>query len=149
MQIVQLTDDRFDEFFELCQSMVAEAEFKDAEPDKEIIWDMYSDSNGVVFLAEKDGKFIGFIAGVVQRYFFSKRQRACDMGFYVLPEHRGSRAAIRLIKTFEYWAQEMGVEEIAIGQTTAVDIEKTLRFYAHLGYKVVGFNTVKHLKQGG
>lgn len=145
MNIIQLTDDRFDEFFDLCVTMVKEAEFSAAEPERHIIWEMCQTPKGIVFLAEKDGKLIGFFAGMIQRYFFSSRERAVDMGFYVLPEHRGSKAAIRLIRTFEYWAKEMGVKEIAVGQTTAVDIEKTLKFYAHLGYKVVGFNTVKHL----
>jgi len=145
MKIIQLTDERFDEFFELVKKMVAEAQFHEAEPDREEIEDMCKTANGIVFLAEKDGKLIGFFAGMIQRYFFSNRERATDMGFYVVPEHRGSAAAIRLIRTFEYWAKEMGVKEIALGQTTAVDIEKTLKFYAHLGYRVVGFNTVKHL----
>jgi len=33
-----------------------------------------------------------------------------------------------------------------LGQTTAVEIDKTRQFYERLGYKTVGFNTVKHLR---
>jgi GNAT superfamily N-acetyltransferase len=145
MKIILLTSSRFDEFYELIQSMVAEAEFNLASPDKEQIRLMTMIPNGVVYLAENEGKLLGFIAGMAQRYFFSLRERATDMGFYVLPNHRGGSAAVRLIGALEDWAKEKGLSEIYIGQTTAVDIEKTRQFYAHLGYKTVGFNTVKHL----
>lgn len=147
MKIVKLTDDRFDEFFQLIEKMVGEADFRQAKPNKEQIRLMTLIPNGVVFLAQLDTKLIGFIAGMTQRYFFSDRQKSTDMGFYVLPEYRGSRAALRLIHAFEEWSIEKGVDDICIGQTTAVDIEKTQKFYTHLGYKTVGFNTVKHLHQ--
>lgn len=145
MKIVKLTDDRFDEFFQLIEKMVGEADFRQAKPNKEQIRLMTLIPNGVVFLAQLDNKLIGFIAGMTQRYFFSDRQKSTDMGFFVLPEYRGSRAALRLIHAFEEWSIEKGVDDICIGQTTAVDIEKTQKFYTHLGYKTVGFNTVKHL----
>jgi len=145
MKIFQLAPEKFDEFYPLVESMIEEAEFSLANPDKEQIRLMTTMPNFVVFLAEKDGKLIGFIAGMVQRYFFSLRERVTDMGFYVLPDHRGTSAAIRLIGALENWTKEMNVDDLYIGQTTAVNIEKTQRFYAHLGYKTVGFNTVKHL----
>ena len=145
MKIILLTPSRFDEFFDLIQSMVTEAEFNLASPDKEQIRLMTMIPHGVVYLAENEGKLVGFIAGMAQRYFFSLRERATDMGFYVLPNYRGGSAAVRLIGALEDWAKERGLAEIYIGQTTAVDIEKTQKFYAHLGYKTVGFNTVKHL----
>jgi len=145
MKIFQLTPEKFDEFYPLVQSMIAEAEFSLANPDKEQIRLMTTMPTFVVFLAEKDGKLIGFIAGMVQRYFFSLRERVTDMGFYVLPDHRGTSAAIRLIGALENWTKEMNVDDLYIGQTTAINIEKTQKFYSHLGYKTVGFNTVKHL----
>jgi GNAT superfamily N-acetyltransferase len=145
MKIVKLTDDRFEDFYQLIEKMIGEADFSQAKPNKEQIRLMTLLPNGVVFLAELDSKLIGFIAGMTQRYFFSDRQKSTDMGFYVLPEYRGSRAALRLIHAFEEWSIEKGVDDICIGQTTAVDIEKTQKFYTHLGYKTVGFNTVKHL----
>ena len=145
MKIFQLTLEKFDDFYLLVESMVKESEFNLANPDKEQIRLMTMIPNGVVYLAENEGKLVGFIAGMAQRYFFSLRERATDMGFYVLPNYRGGSAAVRLIGALEDWAKERGLAEIYIGQTTAVDIEKTRRFYAHLGYKTVGFNTVKHL----
>jgi hypothetical protein len=54
--------------------------------------------------------------------------------------------ALKLVKSLETWAKEMNVDDLHLGQTTAVDMDKTRQFYERLGYKTVGFNTVKHLK---
>ena len=145
MKVSILNDDQFDEFFTLVQDMVAEADFSEANPDKHVIKMLVKYSDGVVFVAESDGKLAGFIAGMVQKYFFSLKERVTDMGFYVKPEFRGSSAAIRLIQALEQWAIKREVNDLYIGQTTAVEIEKTQRLYEHLGYRTVGFNTVKHL----
>lgn len=146
MQITRLSDNQFDEFFKLVESMVSEAEFHDAVPDKKIIWQTYKSPKVATFIATKEGKIIGFLAGVIGPYFFSTKMRVCDIGFYVIPEHRGSRTAIRLLAALEGWAKENNVADVCIGQTTAVNIEKTQQFYNRLGYKTVGFNTIKHLE---
>lgn len=146
MQITRLPDNQFDEFFELVKAMVAEAEFHEAVPDKEIIWKTFKNPNVATFVAIKEGKIIGFLAGVIGPYFFSTKKRVCDIGFYVIPEHRGSRAAIRLLAALENWAKENKITDVCIGQTTAVNMEKTQQFYNRLGYSTVGFNTIKHLE---
>ena len=145
MQILEFTPDRFDELFVLAEQMISEAEFKDAVLDKDKIRDLWVMAEGIIYVAEKDNKLIGFIAGMVQPYFFSQRKRVTDMGFFVQPEHRGSSAAIKLIKALENWAKENNVVDVCLGQTTAVKLEETQKFYTRLGYKTVGFNTVKHL----
>lgn len=145
MELLRLQEDRFDEFFELVKAMVKEAEFDAADPSYAKCLELFRSPAVVVIAAEQDGQLIGFISGIVSQYFFSERIKAADLGFFVVPAHRGTSAAIRLISAFEKWADEMGVSEIYLGQTTAVDIEKTIKFYTRLGYRCVGFNTVKHL----
>lgn len=145
MKIHRLDDADFDEFFELVCYMIKEAEFRDAQPDKQMIWNMCQSPDGVVFLAKTENKIVGFLAGLKQRYFFSPKERVTDMGFYVLPDYRGTTAALRLILAIEEWAKQHSIHDVYMGQTTAVDVERTMKFYNHLGYKTVGFNTVKHL----
>lgn len=147
MIIEKLTLHRLDEFFELVTKMVAEAEFSYATPEKHKILNLFKNPNAVGFVAIEHNRIVGFISGLAHEYFFSNRKRASDLGFFVLPEYRGSRAALKLIKSLEIWAKEMNVDELYLGQTTAVDIDKTRQFYERLGYKTVGFNTVKHLKE--
>lgn len=145
MKIHRLDDTDFDEFFELVCQMIDEAEFREAQPDKQMIWNMCQSPDGIVFLAKTERKIVGFLAGLKQRYFFSPKERVTDMGFYVLPSYRGTTAALRLILAIEDWAKQHSIYDVYMGQTTAVNVEKTMKFYNQLGYKTVGFNTVKHL----
>jgi GNAT superfamily N-acetyltransferase len=147
VNIVRLQEDKFDEFFNLVIKMVEEAEFKDATPSSDKLKKLFKVPNAIAFGALKDEKLIGFIAGIKHEHFFSTNQKVSDLGFYVLPEHRGCSAAIKLIRKLEGWTKDAGISDLCIGQTTAINIDKTKQFYERLGYQVVGFNTVKHLKE--
>lgn len=127
--------------------MVAEAEFSYAKPEKHKILQLYKNPNAVGFVAIENNRIVGFISGIFSEYFFSNRKQVTDLGFFVLPEFRGSRTALKLVKSLENWAKEMGADDLHLGQTTAVEMDKTRQFYERLGYKTVGFNTVKHLKE--
>jgi GNAT superfamily N-acetyltransferase len=127
--------------------MVAEAEFSYAKPEKHKILQLYKNPNAVGFVAIEDDKIIGFISGIFSEYFFSNRKQVTDLGLFVLPEFRGSRTALKLVKSLETWATEMGADDLHLGQTTAIEMDKTRQFYERIGYKTVGFNTVKHLKE--
>ena len=127
--------------------MVTEAEFSCAKLEKHKILQLYKNQNAIAFLAIDNDKIVGFIAALSHEYFFSSRKTASDLGFYVLPEYRGSRAALKLVKSLEEWAKQMGACDLHLGQTTAVEIDKTRQFYERLGYKTVGFNTVKYFKE--
>jgi GNAT superfamily N-acetyltransferase len=126
--------------------MIAEAEFSYAKLEKHKILNLFKSDNTVFFIVIKNNKIVGFILAVAHEYFFSNRKRVSDLGLYVLPEYRGSRAALMLIKALETWAKDMGANDLHLGQTSAVNMDKTRQFYERLGYKTVGFNTVKHLK---
>jgi GNAT superfamily N-acetyltransferase len=144
--VEELSLSRLEEFLEIVAKMVTEAEFSYAKIEKHKILHLYKNNDVMVILAIDDDKIVGFIAAMVHEYFFSNRKRVSDLGFYVLPEHRGSRAAIKLVKSLETWAKQTGADDLHLGQTTAVEIDKTRQFYERLGYKTVGFNTIKHLK---
>jgi GNAT superfamily N-acetyltransferase len=145
--IEKLSENRLDEFFEIVSKMVAESEFSYAKPEKQKILQLFKNPNAVAFLALENNQIIGFISGIVHEYFFSNRKRVSDLGFFVLPEYRGSRVALKLVKLLESWAIEKKAEELHLGQTTGLDIDKTKKFYERLGFKTVGFNTVKHLRE--
>jgi GNAT superfamily N-acetyltransferase len=144
--VEELSLSRLEEFLEIVTKMVTEAEFSYAKLEKHKILQLYKNPNAIAFLATDNDKIVGFIAALSHEYFFSNRKRVSDLGFYVLPEYRGSRAALKLVKSLETWAKEIGADDLHLGQTTAVEIDKTRQFYERLGYKTVGFNTVKHLK---
>ncbi len=146
MNIERLSAERFTEFCELVERSIAEAQFSQAKLNIPSLQKLIQSPNVVYFLAIEDDKIIGSIGGAVLPYFFSTRKKVGDLGFYVEPEYRGSRAAIKLVHALESWAKEMEVEDVYLGQTTGVEVDKTRDFYERLGYKVVGVNTIKHLK---
>ena len=147
MIIEKLSENRLDEFFEIVCKMVAESEFSYVVPEKQKILQLFKNPNAVAFIALENNQIVGFISGIVHEYFFSNRKRVSDLGFFVLPEYRGSRVALKLVKLLEAWAIEKNANELHLGQTTGLDIDKTKRFYERLGFKTVGFNTVKHLRE--
>jgi GNAT superfamily N-acetyltransferase len=147
MEIQKLTDSFLAEFYDLAEKMIAESEFSYAKLDIPTLYNLIKLPNVVYFLAIENNKIIGFIGACAHTYFFSARKRISDLGFYVDPKYRGSRAALKLIKELEAWAKSLEIEDIHLGQTTATEIEKTRNFYERIGYKTVGFNTIKHLKE--
>lgn len=146
MEICALTTERFDEFYTLVEAMVAESEFKDAKPSRERIFEIHKMAHCCIYVAIYRDEIIGFVSGVAQQYFFSDRLRVSDLGLYVIPAQRGSSAAKRLIRALEDWTRHMGITDLYIGQLTALNVDKTMKFYAHQGYSMVGYNTVKHLE---
>ena len=77
--------------------------------------------------------------------FFCDELLAKDLAWMVTEDKRGHGAALKLLSDFEEWAISKGARKIMIGQSTARDMEKTTKLYLHLGYHLIGFNTVKEL----
>ena len=146
MRVKQLEESDLKEFYDLLKQMIVESEFSYATLNENKIFNLFKSPDVKYFLATKEEKIVGFIGFIKHEYFFSNRKRVSDLGFYVKKEFRGTKAALLLLKKAEEWAKSVGVEDIHLGQTTASEIEKTQKFYNKLGYKTVGFNTLKNLK---
>lgn len=99
--------------------------------------------HGGLFVAAKGEQIVGFFAGFVVEHFLSNLSYASDAGVYVLPEHRGGSAFLRLVKAFEAWAYERGAHEIQLGTSTGVEPEKTVRMYQRLGYTMNSYGLLK------
>jgi GNAT superfamily N-acetyltransferase len=99
---------------------------------------LISEPNGVVFIAERAGVILGGFAGGISDFWFGNDSHAYDYGLFILPEHRGGSAAIRLLAAFESWAKDMGAVWCDVGITTGVHVEQTTRLYQKLGYNQSG-----------
>jgi GNAT superfamily N-acetyltransferase len=98
---------------------------------------------GGIFLAEKNGKPIGMVLGMVTEHFFGHDLMATDLAVYVHPDHRGGTLVVRLIKKFEAWAFSMGAKVISMGVSTEVEADRTGQLYKRLGYRMTGCLAVK------
>jgi GNAT superfamily N-acetyltransferase len=97
------------------------------------------DGFGVV-VYDKNGKAVAMMAGGVSSYFFSPKRKAYDHVWFVVPEHRGSRTAVLLLKRFLDWAKSREASEVFVGVTTNIAPEKTGKLLSRLGFKHVGGN---------
>lgn len=69
---------------------------------------------------------------------------SADLLLYVVPEHRGTPIAVRLLKMYESWARQNKVDYMALGQSTGIgDTDRVRKFYEKLGFKTTGFNCLK------
>lgn len=145
MSIVRVERHHVDLLFSLIEQMVEESVFRHAKPSRDKIEKLFNYPRSAAFLAYKGDVCIGFVAAIVDSFFFSDYVRATDLGFYILPEHRGGRAAFDLLRAIETWSKEQGVTELYMGHSVGGKIEEMKKFYVHNGYKIGGFNSVKNL----
>ena len=98
---------------------------------------------GGLFVAVKDGEIIGYFAGMVAEHFLSHDKVASDIGIFVMPEHRGSSAFLRLVRAFEEWAIREGASELTLGVSTQIQVDQTVRMFERLGYTMASFGLIK------
>lgn len=102
---------------------------------------------GCVLLAEHaQAGTVGMLAGYVTDYFFSDARVAQDRCFFVLPDHRGSPAALKLLIAFRRWAENRNAAELCINMSVDVEQERFNKFMAHMNFKTCGSNFVLSLK---
>ena len=108
---------------------------------KSILAMVINNPNGFGLLAYTDqGVAAGMIAGSISPYFFSQGALASDFVWYVKPEYRGSRTAIKLLKAFRSWAEENSASELYMGVTTNVSAGRTGDMLQRMGFEHVGGN---------
>jgi GNAT superfamily N-acetyltransferase len=100
---------------------------------------MIDSPDGFVMLAEADGVAVGVMAAFVSAHWMSDDLMASDFGLYMLPEHRGGTAAMRMARAYIAWARARGALDISLGISTNVNSEQTARFYSALGGRPAGF----------
>jgi GNAT superfamily N-acetyltransferase len=145
IKIIRVEEQHLDILFSLIEQMVEESVFSHAKPSRKRIEALFHYPKSAGFLAYKEDKCIGFVGAVIAPFFFSDYERATDLGFYILPEHRGGRTAFLLLRAIEDWARSMKVTEMYMGHSVGGKIEEMKKFYIHNGYKIGGFNSVKKL----
>lgn len=89
---------------------------------------------GCVFVAENDGVVVGGIAGTATPHWSSDDILAHEASFFMLPEARGSMAAVRLISALQAWGEMRGAKWLHAGTSTGLDPERTAGLYERLGF---------------
>jgi len=100
--------------------------------------------NGVMLLLKADGRVVGGIGGVITRFQTSTEQHLVEMFWWVDPEWRG-RKAITLLKEWEKWGIDRGVDSILMTYMESSEPEKMKRLYTSLGYAPFESHYVKEV----
>lgn len=99
-----------------------------------------------MLLAEnQEGLLCGALIACIERHIFSDQPVASVISFGVLPQARMGGAAIKLLLSFQRWADKRGAFEINLGVSSGLQIEKTGRLMQRLGFVLTGGNYVKSL----
>lgn len=89
-------------------------------------------------IAWDDGEPIGFIAVGCVPMLFSTARTVDDLGLFVIPEKRGTTAALRLLRNMEPWAVARGARTIRMGVTTGTNEAQAVKFFERFGYRKTG-----------
>jgi hypothetical protein len=142
VEIRPATHDDVPAILEMGRAMHAESpRYQGLGFDAEKVWHRawHTVDTGGAFVAVKDGRIVGMVAGYVVENWFGGDNIASDYVFYLIPEERRiGRSAFLLWRAFEAWAAARGARDIAPGTTTGVDAEGTARFFMKLGYTPTG-----------
>lgn len=104
---------------------------------------LIADPSGCAFVADDGDRIVGMMGGIVVEHFFSRALTASDLVLYVLPQHRGSSVAVRLVRQFEQWAIAAGACEVVLSVGTELQAERTATLFERLGYARSGIMTIK------
>ena len=92
-----------------------------------------------IFVVEHQRQAIAFLLADMYEYRASQGIFVTQEVLFVRPEHRGTRAAVLLMKHFIAWADQLGARECIGGNDNSFNSERTARFLEHFGFERVGF----------
>lgn len=87
-------------------------------------------AEAVIFLAERAGAVVGMLAALLYTHPMSGARVGSELCWWMDPEARGGRQALRLLRTAEAWARDHGATVFQMMAPTP-DVE---RFYTALHY---------------
>jgi len=86
--------------------------------------------DATIFLAESDGAVMGMLAVMVYPHPMSGARVASELCWWIEPEARGGRTALRLVRAAEQWAVDHDARVLQMIAPTA----RVGEFYEALGY---------------
>lgn len=100
-----------------------------------------ADDDSCCYLAESDGKLVGYISGCKTSVNYRKGMRAEIENIAVLPDYRKQGVATKLYKTFLTWARENSCEKVYVN--TYFNNSDAVEFYKSLGFKEIDVSLEK------
>jgi len=132
-----------EKFLNLCKKIDAETQFMKFESgarsttideQRDEIKDIFSRKNQTIFVAEKEGQLIGYLAAYGGRY---KRNRHSVYGITgILQAFTSQGIGTRLFEELERWARENRIHRLEL--TVMAHNETALALYKKMGFEIEG-----------
>ncbi len=104
------------------------------EEQREIIRRFQSTDNHALLVAEWDGEFVGYAAGMGGSY--ARNRRTVQVVVAVLQAFWGRAVGTRLLEALERWALDHGIHRLEL--TVMVHNERAIGLYRKMGFEVEG-----------
>lgn len=100
------------------------------------------------FMYDRQKNIVGLLAGIVtdQHFLWAGTKIASELFWYVHPDHRGSKKALKLILEYEAWARSKGCRYITMAHFSNLLGKKLARLYKKLEYVPIEVSYIKELK---
>lgn len=89
----------------------------------------------------------GVVIASTGSVFYSDEPLVTDILLYVRPEFRGKGILRPMLDYYERWARRMGIKKIFFEQTSGIDVERTEKAFAAMGYQYAGSKLFKALAE--
>ncbi|GMA64190.1 GNAT family N-acetyltransferase [Alicyclobacillus fastidiosus] len=143
MKIRQIREDDSENYIELCKRLDQETQFMMLEPDertinvqqqRDAINSLLATGNSMIFVAEDNGKLVGYIGAYGGEFRRNKHKVYIVIG--ILQEYAGKGIGTSLFTETEKWAREIGVHRLEL--TVMVHNEAGLALYKKMGFTIEG-----------
>lgn len=101
-------------------------------------------TEALVMVAEHDGQIVGGLGAIKFPMFFSSARAAMELFWYIAPERRGSRDAVRMLRVTEQWARTVGCKMLTM-IAIAIDGSPAANLYKREGFTPLETHFVKGL----
>lgn len=139
-----------DQICDLAKELLEQSIYADIEPDRSkfrlLVANMCGDKTSrVMVIVDDENNLQGFLLGMVEELFFSRRRYGTDLCMYVREGFR--HLAPSMIRQFIHWAKSKPrVDLVLFGISSGFgDPERTGKLYASLGFANVGGIYAKNL----
>lgn len=87
----------------------------------------------------------GCLCGILAPHFMTGEVLANELFWFILPEHRGGKDAIRMLDDFEAWAREHGATHLIMASFARGTPETVNRLYQRRGFDPIETHHLKPL----
>jgi GNAT superfamily N-acetyltransferase len=106
---------------------------------------LISSPDGVILVAEKDGRAVATAAALIFPFFFNSEHRhAQEFFWWAEPEARGA-AGPRLLIELERWCRDHGAKSLSVAALASLRPSVVASLYARAGFRVSDASYVKGL----